>query len=717
MRRILPLLRAAAPLAILSWVAPLLAATPEHAAIDRYNLVSRNNPVVQGFQPGSALSLGNGQFAFTADTTGLQTFADAYYEEHFPLTTMARWAWHTNPNPEGYKLADANRAYTAWGKKVEYPMIQSSPAGRWLRENPHNLPLARLGFDVLDVPGGTLKPEMFREPSQMLDLWRGMIVSHYTLLGRDVSVVTIVHPEHDLIAVRVTSSLLSQGRLGVRIAFPRGFDLQKKNTPDLDWSLPDSYKSEIVGRTDRRVDWRWTRDDTHLFTSVEWTGTAEVTEVSPHVYRLAATGENDVLEFVVAFSPEAFGPELPDFPWTRSTSAKRWERFWSTGGAIDFSGSTDPRAAELERRVVLSQYLIAIQFLGDFPPSETGLTCSSWYGKHHTEMLWWHLANAALWGRDEQLANALRWYQARLPVAKELARTRGLAGARWPKMVGPEARESPGGNPLIAWNQPHVVYLAELLYRNHPSPEVLERYRELVDETATCLASMLHWDEAHDRYVLGPPLWISQEIYDQATSMNPTYELSYWRFALETAQRWRERLGQTRSKEWDHCLQHLSALPQKDGKYVALESQPDTFDNIASRSDHPTMLAPLGMLPGVDVDRPTMRRTLDAVLTSWDWKTKIWGWDYPMIAMTATRLGDPKTAVDILLRDGPNNTYTFNGHCPQTPDLACYLPANGALLSAVALMAAGWDGNATDAPGFPKDGTWKVRWEGLKPLP
>jgi hypothetical protein len=34
------------------------------------------------------------------------------------------------------------------------------------------------------------------------------------------------------------------------------------------------------------------------------------------------------------------------------------------------------------------------------------------------------------------------------------------------------------------------------------------------------------------------------------------------------------------------------------------------------------------------------------------------------------------------------------------------------------MMAAGWDG-APDipAPGFPKDGRWTVRWEGLSRLP
>ncbi len=44
-----------------------------------------------------------------------------------------------------------------------------------------------------------------------------------------------------------------------------------------------------------------------------------------------------------------------------------------------------------------------------------------------------------------------------------------------------------------------------------------------------------------------------------------------------------------------------------------------------------------------------------------------------------------------------------------------YFPGNGGLLYAVAMMAAGWDG-APDvhAPGFPQDGSWTVKWEGLK---
>ncbi len=272
-----------------------------------------------------------------------------------------------------------------------------------------------------------------------------------------------------------------------------------------------------------------------------------------------------------------------------------------------------------------------------------------------------------------------------------------------------------------------MIYLCELLYRNSPGPAVLAKYRNLVIETADCMASMAWRDRATGNYNLGPPLWIAQEIHDPATSRNPSFELAYWRWALGVAQQWRERLGMPRDAKWDEVIQHLAPVPQKDGLYVALESTPDTFENLASRHDHPTMLAPLGFLPGHDIDRKTMNRTLDAVLTRWDWQTKIWGWDYPMIAMTATRLGRPDDAVEILLRDGPNNLYLPNGHCPQRVDesvdrrrkreIPAYLPANGALLSAVALMAAGWDGCGRRWPGFPDDGSWTIRAEGLKPLP
>jgi len=716
--------------AMLATLLPALADSP--TPIDRHALVFRHNPVIRKVDADAPLSIGNGGFAFTADITGLQSFADLYHRSGIPTETLARWAWHTEANPNHYSLQEAMQPYTAFGRTVDYPTDAFGPAGEWLRRNPHDFPLAQIGLELVKDDGTPLAPGDVHAPLQTLDLWSGVIQSSYRLAGVPVHVVTVCHPDLDLIAVRIESDLVASGRLRVRLAFPHGYDHSIKNTPPLDWSKPELHQTTIAHQGAHRVDLTRTIDDTHYRAAIVWAGEARLSGPEPHHFLLTAGQGQRTLAFSVAFAPETLPAALPGVDETLAASARLWEKFWRSGAAVDFSGSRDPRAGQLEERIILSQYLTAIQLGGDVPPQESGLTCSTWYGKFHTEMIWWHLAHFALWGHDDYVARALGWFQAHLPEAREIARQRGLRGARWPKMVGPEGRESPGGNPLIVWNQPHPVYLCELLYRNSPTPETLARYRDLVLETTDCLASMLHFDEKRSAYVLGPPLWISQEIYDPATSQNPSFELAYWRFALEIAQKWHERLGLGRSAEWDHILGHLAPLPVKDGRYVALESHPDTFDNVDSRHDHPTMLAPLGLLPGDGVDRATMERTLAAVLQSWDWETKIWGWDYPLIAMTATRLGHPDMALEILLRDGPNNRYLPNGHCPQRSDesaprapapdarkreITVYLPANGAFLSAVALMVVGWDGCPEPHPGFPNDGSWTIRSEGLHPLP
>ena len=111
-----------------------------------------------------------------------------------------------------------------------------------------------------------------------------------------------------------------------------------------------------------------------------------------------------------------------------------------------------------------------------------------------------------------------------------------------------------------------------------------------------------------------------------------------------------------------------------------------------------------------------MRNTLEWIWSNWNWD-KTWGWDYPLVAMNAARLGEPEKAVEALLMDKRTNTYLSNGHNCQDKRLRCYLPGNGGLLTAIAMMCAGWDGCEEPTPGFPKNGQWNVRWEGLQPLP
>lgn len=691
--------------------------------IDREALVNRHNPVIQKVDYDAPLTVGNGGFAFTVDVTGLQTWPARYQENGVPTETLSRWAWVNDANPDGYKLSDANVDFRHPDGTVQgYPTDSKSSAGQWLRRNPRIHSLGQIALVWNKPDGSEFVPQDVKDIEQTLQLWRGTIRSRYSLGGKSVTITTACLPNQDTVVLRLESDLLTTRALGVKLAFPRGYNLAVPHTPGYDWSHPESHLTELTDRGEilRRV------NGLDYFVSV----TEPVEKApAPHTFLVHAKPGQRTLELAVHFGKNRCSPAQPDFRRIQ----EHWSQFWQASAAADFSGSSNPLASKLEQRIVLSQYLTAVQLAGDVPPQESGLTCSTWYGKHHTEMIWWHAAHFSLWGHPELLARNLDWYVARLPQARDIASARGLNGARWAKMVGPELRESPGGNPLIVWNQPHAIYLAELIYRSAPSTATLERYAQLVQDTAACMASMLWLDPKRNQYVLGPPLWIAQEIYDQRTSQNPAFELAYWRWTLQLAQSWRQRRGLPPEKSWDHIIARLAPLPQKDGKYVATESHPDTWDNIDSRHDHPSMLMALGVIPQTSfVDRATMNRTLDAVLAHWDWKTKIWGWDYPMIAMTATRLGRPEIAVEVLLRDGPNNLYLPNGHCPQRAnapsktylepgkpryDIGVYLPANGSFLSAVSLMLAGWDGAPQERPGLPSDGSWIVKAEGWKSLP
>ena len=61
------------------------------------------------------------------------------------------------------------------------------------------------------------------------------------------------------------------------------------------------------------------------------------------------------------------------------------------------------------------------------------------------------------------------------------------------------------------------------------------------------------------------------------------------------------------------------------------------------------------------------------------------------------------------------NTYIVNRHNYQGNRLRVCLPGNGGLLTAVAMMLAGWDGAEGKNLGFPTG--WDMQWEGLLPLP
>jgi protein-glucosylgalactosylhydroxylysine glucosidase len=698
----------------------ILLAAPIHAApIDRHALVTRHQVVLHQFDAGNPLTVGNGGFAFTVDATGLQTFPEAF-EHTTPLGTLSDWAWHTIPNTNGWSMdkfqfkdfPDLN------GRLVPYadvPGNQMTPEIKWLRANPHRLHLGQIGLVLTHTNGLPAQTNDLTDIEQTLDLWDGLIISRFKFDGQPVMVETVCDPNLDAIAVRVESPLARQGQLAIQIHFPYGTG----ETKTADWSKPEAHETiflqpeadKFIAHFERKLD-----GDSYS-SGVECSRDAAITNIAKHLFQIVPDKKSNVLDFTCSFSPR-FDNELSSFALVKAHSQKHWNSFWQTGGAIDLSGSEDPRWFELERRIVLSQYITAIQDAGKYPPQETGLTYNTWEGKFHLEMHWWHAAHFGLWNRLPLLEKNLGYYQTILPQAEATARKQGYAGARWPKMTGPDGAESPSSvGPFLIWQQPHPIFYAELCYRAHPDRATLDKYLDLVQQTADFMASYATWDGNMKRYVLGPTLQSAQEIFPKDKTFNPTFELTYWRWGLATAQEWRARLGLPRDETWDAVLKALARPPVGDGKYLFAETAPDSYTNPRWNRDHPAVVGALGFLPGPGVDTNTMRNTLDWVWNNWNWPDT-WGWDYPMLAMTAARLGEPERAVAALLLDTPKNHWALNGQVYQRPGLTIYLPANGGLLYATAMMAAGWNGSPKrNAPGFPDNGQWKVRWENLRPAP
>ncbi|MCF3650419.1 hypothetical protein [Synoicihabitans lomoniglobus] len=703
------------------------------APIDREALVTRHHPSVTSVDPWSPFTVGNGGFAMTVDVTGLQSFPEAY-RDGIPLSIQSDWGWHSFSNPEGYQLSDTLEDFSTGDRDVSYPTNQTTAAGQWLRSNPHRLGLGRIGFEFTLEDGSIAALEDITEIHQELNLWTGEIHSTYQVGGKPVKVITAVHPDRDEIAVQIDSELMTRGAIRVRIGFPYGSDAWGIEPED--WTQSTRHQSaafEHTGAVDLITTGGPDKSRQRLPQSVTFTHTLDENE-----YRVYAASDGELAtrreaphQWILQLQPQdgnhwsgKFLFTLPRFENGRpehqlsdnaqpvlQASRQFWRRFWTDGAAVDFSGSTDPRAAELERRIILSQYLTAVQCAGDMPPQETGLTFNSWYGVAHLEMHWWHGTHFAQWGRFELLERSLPWYQTILPQARAIAERQGYAGVRWPKMVDRAGHEKPSAiAPLLLWQQPHAIYFAELAWRQNPTPATLATYREIVAETAAFMADFPLLNPATGQLDLGPPMIPAQESYDPRTTKNPPFELAYWQWGLRTAQAWRERLGQERDPHWDVVLAQLAPYPEYEDVYA-------TADGAWNMIDHPSVLGAFGMLPGDDIDRERMRRTLHRVMQEQDWG-HTWGWDYPLIALTAARLGETALAIDALLLDQPKNTYLPNGHNYQDDRLRIYLPGNGALLTAVALMAGGWDGApAGNAPGFPADGTWVVRAEGFHRLP
>ena len=709
------------------------------ASIDREAVLFRNNPLITEADPLASLTVGNGHFATTVDVTGMQSYVEDY-KNGIPLNAMSDWGWHSFPNKDNLTPEESEKSFDfGHGHKevyaVEYKKAEDGRhkmATEYFRVNPHRLNLGAVGLELKDANGRRVPLKDITDIHQQLDLWQGEITSSYKVDDQQVNVTTAGLPDRDAVAYRISTPLLKNHRaqVSIRLPYPTG-----KHADDAsDWAKDASHQSRIVSQQGNTAVIEHRIDTTTYYISIRWEGQAQLQEVKTHTYQLATDAE--ALAFEVEYTPslvrcDSIATNKPfRFDTAQKTTQKFWHKFWTETAFVDFGLCTDPRAKELERRVVLSQYLTRINCANNMPPQETGLTYNTWFGRPHLEMTWWHAVDFALWNQPQVVAQMLRWYDdVAAPIAKKIAERQGFQGIRWMKMTDPWAGEAPSNTgSFLTWQQPHYIYLAEEMYRANPTAETLKQYAANVEATAEFMADFAKTGKLFGQTAM-------QECMTKDISYNHPFELAYFRYGLFVANQWRERMGKPRNKQWDDIISRLAPLPMtKDGIYTAglpkgktqgLKTF-DPFDGPSTaptesfadktRNDHPACLGAFGLLPSslVCCDSIAAQKTLDWVMQNWNWLTT-WGWDYGMTAMAAARIGDTETALKALLIDTQKNTYLKNGHNFQTADrLRLYLPGNGALLTAIAMMCAGWDGNKEGLnPGFPKDGRWNVRWEGL----
>src|SRR5699024_511407 len=134
-----------------------------------------------------------------------------------------------------------------------------------------------------------------------------------------------------------------------------------------DWDSPKLHQTRLDAPAPGRWQVHRSLDESHYGVTIQTAGRVD----QPTEHELQISSPSAELDVVLEFSQHASAAPLPGAAEVQRRSTEAWASFWESCAAIDLGAVTDPRAAELERRVVLSQYLTAVNCAGSMPPQET----------------------------------------------------------------------------------------------------------------------------------------------------------------------------------------------------------------------------------------------------------------------------------------------------------------------------------------------------------
>lgn len=573
---------------------------------------------------------------------------------------------------------------------------------QWMIANPHRINLGRVG---LWFGADNVTEESLRNKTQALDLWSGVLSSEFVFGDEKVGVVTVGSPESDTVAVSVSSELLAHGGLGVVFDFPYASGENKFDAPFVGLFNATSNHTTVLEVDEKRAVITHTLDATRYFVDVAWEGDASFArlDAGEHKYVLKPGAGMDTLVFTVTYAQHAGNSTCITFEEVKDASEAWWDDYWSSGAFVSLPATANASANELQRRIILSQYLLAVNGAGKDPAQESGLVNNGWYGKFHLEMVFWHLAHWMFWSKWDLYDRSIGVYSRLLASSLQRATKQGYEGARLGKMTDPSGRSAPGEiNSLLIWQQPHPMYFAEMEYRSFPTPATLAKWNHVLGPIADFMASYAFFNTSTGVYDLGPPMYPVSENTPPNSTVNPTLELAYWRFGLRVASAWKARQNKPVPAKWTHVHDNLAAFPVENDAYVTYEGIQNMWDTPAYTEDHPGLLGIYGWLPpDARFNETVFNNTIDRVHETWDFPFS-YGWDFPLLAITEARRGDAERAVRWLLDE--NNRFDELG-MPEggTRVPTPYFPSAAGLLLAVGMMSGGWEGR--------EGGVWPEGWE------
>lgn len=282
------------------------------------------------------------------------------------------------------------------GRNVSYdiPDPDLPEISQWLISNPNRINLGRIG---LRYQGATLSASQITNGAQELDIWNGVIRSTFNIAGQSVTVITQGDFESDAVTFCIESKLLALGDLEVELDFPYPpihttkykyeifvgvYDFPLNHTTSIvkNDGVDEAHIYHELQGTEYFVNLRWPIEKVLNLSRVEPPGSSAPTA---HRYTLSAASESsnrsNTIDFTAHFSPDKQSVLPPSS--IRKRNSDGWHQYWNEGGFVDLTSSSNPKANELQRRIILSQYHVRVNSAAKGgSPQESGLMNNGWYG-------------------------------------------------------------------------------------------------------------------------------------------------------------------------------------------------------------------------------------------------------------------------------------------------------------------------------------------------